>query len=288
MLMNDMTVLCYLDVLGYSKIVHRHYNDKSIIKDIEKIIRSSVGYLKDLKEKGRFDDPALEEYRQHVVNALKIRFISDSIIYTLDLAKVPAVKIDVIEGQPLKYAVHCFFRLISMFCTTLIGKTGLVIRGGITIGPHYERDWEEDGSRCLFVFSKALVDAVDLEKREAKTARIVIGESLSCFLQAKTDRDIDEFTFKDPQGKLCLDLYNIFRACSADNAKKVLRDIKRAIALNMADSSSDLNALKKLRYFTKFHNIWVRKFLSDDDLLIDYPGTIHTYFTWMLSRLTRH
>ncbi|MDO8723761.1 MAG: hypothetical protein Q7J31_16260 [Syntrophales bacterium] len=285
--MNDLTIICYLDVLGYREFVRRHYTDESIIKDIEKIFQSSVGYLKDLKQKGCFDDPVLEEYRQHVINALKIRFVSDSVIYTLDLSKVPAANADVVEGEPLKYCFHYFFRLISMFCTTFIGKTSLVVRGGITIGPHYERDWEVDGAQCLFIFSKAFVDAVDLEKK-AKTARIVIGESLSRFLQAKTDVDIDEFTFKDPQGKLCLDLYNIFRACFADKAKAVLRDIKRAITLNLADSSSDLNALKKLRYFAKFHNIWVRKFLSDENLLIDYPGTIHTYFTWMLSRLTRH
>lgn len=266
--MHDRIVLCYLDVLGYSKVVRRHYADESIIKYIESIFRSSVRHLSGFKETGRFDDPDLEEYTQQVVSALKIRFISDSIIYTLDLAKIPAAKIDADEGPPLKYSVHCLFRLISMFCTTLIGTTGLVISGGITIGPHYERDWEEDGTRCLFVFSKALVDAVDLEKREAKTARIVIDESLRRFLQAKTDRDINKFTFEDPQGKLCLDLYNVFHACSVDKTKKVLSDIKKAITLNVADSFSDSNALNKLRDFINFHNIWVRKFLNDDDLLI--------------------
>lgn len=274
--MNDMTILCYLDVLGYSNAVLGHYADESIVKAIESIFKSSVGHLRDLKKKGCFDDPALEEYTQHVINALKIRFISDSIIYTLDLSKVPAANTAIVEGHPLTYCFHVFFRLISMFCTTLIGKTGLVIRGGITIGPHYERDWEEDGARCLFVFSKAWVDAVDLEKKEAKTARIVIGESLNRFLQEKTDMDINEFTFKDPQGKLCFDLYNIFRSISADHAKAVLNDIRKGIMKNMAYSSSDLKALKKLRYFLEYHNKWVMKFCNGEDLLIDYPGKIRS------------
>ncbi len=146
---------------------------------------------------------------------------------------------------------------------------GLVVRGAITIGPHYERDWEEDGSQCLFVFSKALVDAVDLEHKEAKTARIVVAEGLVRYLKEQTNLDVGEFVFSDSEGKSCFDLYNIFRPLSADNARKVLSDIKKAVTMNMVDSSFDPKALEKLEYFAEYHNKWVREFCADTDLRID-------------------
>ncbi len=267
--MNDMTILCYLDVLGYSKLVLRHHTNDALIKNIETIFQTSVGHLKDMKEQGIFDDPRFEEYHQRVINALKIRFMSDSLIYTLDLSKTADTSTHSVEMQPLYYCVHAFFRLISMFCTTLTGKTGLVVRGAMTIGPHYERDWDEDGSRCLFVFSKAFVNAVDLEKKEAKTARIIFDGNLIRYLKDKTNLDIDEFVFTDGGGKSCFDLYNIFHPLSADNARKALREIKKGVTMNMADSYSDPNALEKLHYFAEYHNKWVRKFCADTDLLID-------------------
>jgi hypothetical protein len=58
--MGDMTILCYMDVLGYSKVVREHYADKSLVNDLEKIFQSSAGYLKDLKKKSNFADPALD------------------------------------------------------------------------------------------------------------------------------------------------------------------------------------------------------------------------------------
>jgi hypothetical protein len=157
-----------------------------------------------------------------------------------------------------------------MFCTTLIGKTGLVIRGGLAIGPHYERDWEEDGSKCLFVFSKALVDAVALEK-EAKTARVIIDQNLVRYLQEQGNTDIQEFVFRDPENKQCLDLYNIFRISNPDNAHMVLKNIKDRVTKNMNYSSSNSKALEKLRYFAGYHNNWVRQNHNEPELMINHP-----------------
>ncbi len=264
--MSDATILCYLDVLGYSDLVRKHYADTSVREGIERILQSSIGHLKDLKERGTFHDPALEEYAQQVFNTLRIRFVSDSIIYTLDLTKFPPVNTDAVAAQPVTFCVRLFFQLISAFCTTLIAKTGLVVRGGITIGSHYERDWEEDGSKCLFVFSKALVDAVDLEKNVAKTARIVIDESLLDYLREKADIDIDAFVFKDTHGRLCFEVYNILRLYSADSARRVLKAIRHGVTSNMADCS-DQEALEKLKYFAEYHNSRM-KASSLNDLLI--------------------
>lgn len=272
--MDDMTILCYLDVLGYSEFVRRHYDNESVREGIEKIFQSCVQDLKDLKQKEIFDDPDHEKYAQHVFKTLRVRFISDSLIYTLALSKVPAANTANVEGRPLTtYCFHVFFRLISMFCTTFIGKTGLVIRGGITIGPHYERDWEEDGAKCLFVFSKALVDAVDLEKREANIARIVVDERLIRYLREKTDIDIDKFTFKDPKVKRYLEQYNIFRPCCAEFSEEVLQNIKEQVTGNMAASSSDPRKLEKLQDFAEYHNARVQD-LNMKNLIIDYPGKL--------------
>jgi hypothetical protein len=80
--MNGMTILCYLDVLGYGQFIRRHYADETIVKYIESIFQTSVKYLTDLKEQGQFDDPTLEDYFKSVFNTIRIGFISDSILTT--------------------------------------------------------------------------------------------------------------------------------------------------------------------------------------------------------------
>jgi hypothetical protein len=66
-------------------------------------------------------------------------------------------------------SLHSFIETIGSWQKFLILQ-GLLCRGGITFGKHFVKD--------RFLFSKAMIDAYNLEKSRARFPRIVISEDL--------------------------------------------------------------------------------------------------------------
>lgn len=130
-----------------------------------------------------------------------------------------------------------------------IRKMGLLLRGGISIGSHYE----SEKNNYLMIFSEAHNKAVRLEG-EANDPRILLEESLRSYLEEILYPSIDKRFYIDPDGLHCLDIYSVFGAIG--NTQDFLTDIKKGLIQNL-NYNLNLNNKKelgKIIYFAKYHN----------------------------------
>jgi len=126
---------------------------------------------------------------------------------------------------------------------------GYLLRGGISIGNHYESERENQ----LFVFSEAHNRAVMLENEKAEYPRIVLDEPLQQYLEDISYPHIQKFFYKEEDGYYCLDIYSALRNWG-ENKKRILADIREGITLNLESNFNNDRELGKLIYFARYHN----------------------------------
>ncbi|MEI7590644.1 MAG: hypothetical protein WCJ49_04970 [Deltaproteobacteria bacterium] len=261
--MND-SIVAYIDILGYSKIVEEHYGNDEMIKGFEECLKWQVQICDNLqkiklskeqiehitKKKGIAREFKKEEKEN--LSLIKVRLISDSLIFSLE---IPEDKKD----DPKLYSLY--FTIIQTVCTNIISHTGLPLRGGISIGQHYE----SASANSLFIFSKAYLEAYQLENKKGGMPRILIHKNLSEFInnQPKQDEDdlLSRFFFTDDQGEVLLHFYhNHF----SDEVNFVLKKIKKMIELNYTGNKEDNKITEKLQYFAGYHNNRIKDLILDN------------------------
>lgn len=253
-------IVAFIDILGYSKLVERLINDFDAIKYIEDLLdKTSIGFIETIREKLSIPEP-YHEYSIELVRAINVNFISDTILVTLPLSKTKIPSPDFNEKEILFHCVFFYLRFIGFFSTMFMAKTGLVLRGGISMGPHYEN---QHGA-SLFIFSQAYLNACRLEKK-ANFPRILIDKELFLLLKKLPLDEISNF-FYDDEGEKCLDIYAHFERIAS--YRSVLEEIKKGLSLNLLQNREKKSALAKLLYFVKFHNRRVIR-LGLDDLAIN-------------------
>ena len=254
--MLDETIVGFIDILGYKNLVNEHCNNIDTICSLEDLLRkSSVGLVEKLKQFPSEEEQIVEEYYQNVLSMVTVRYISDSVLFTLPISKIGFSHPSFTKEDTIAHCAHLYFGLIANFCTLFISKTGLVFRGGISKGQHYESAFNSNGIHNLFIFSKAYIDAYELEKK-AETPRIVIDDALWLYLN-KLSNDSSKHFFNDGDGRKCFDIY-----CSLHHDKyseSRLTDIKKRVEANIRKNINKHNELCKLIYFARFHNMRVRK-----------------------------
>lgn len=257
-------IVGFIDILGYKTIVENHMSNIEVIRGIEDIIRGSVTLI-DKSRDILISNPEYKDYYNTIIDVINVRCISDSVLFTLYLSKIaPAPGISMDEN--ILNHVVIYFTHISMFCPLLIAKTGFVLRGGISIGPHYENEFNSMRNN-LFIFSKAYVDAFELEKK-AKNPRIIIDNNLFSYLKNISFKHINDYFYKDVDGKICFDFYCFLKYDA--KSKNVLIDIKKAVTANIKRNCDISEALDKLKYFVDYHNSKVSKGGQDfNDLVIE-------------------
>lgn len=256
----DQAIVAFIDILGYGELVERLINNLDGIKGIEDVLqKTSVGLIKAMKSMLAIPD-AYQEYYRELIRAIDVKFISDTILVTLHLAKTKIPFPDFKQDERLFHCIHLYLRHICMFSTMFIGKTGLVLRGGISMGPHYEKQYDSS----IFLFSQAYLNACRLEK-EAKFPRILIDKELFAYFKSFPPDDISNF-FYDDEGEKCLNVYAHFDRVASSHS--ILRDIRTGIIRNIVQNDRKKRALENLLYFSKFHNRRVL-LLGFDDLLIN-------------------
>jgi len=180
--LQNKTIVCYLDILGYTNIIETHYANPTLIKNMEYLMEGGTSGLMKKARKHLFPDTKYEDYSKQIIDLINGKFISDSIIYTLSLDNVPSHE-DYTEKETEHHCIIMLLNFISMFCTLFISHTGYCVRGGISIGKHYEKHFNEDKS--FFVFSQAYINAYKLEKK-AKTPRVyTTPQKLDSYLRCK-------------------------------------------------------------------------------------------------------
>jgi hypothetical protein len=193
--------------------------------------------------------------------------MSDTILVTLPLSDAGQPSQDFSQKDSLSNYLHEYFRYISMCTTMFIAKTGLVLRGGIAMGSHYENSHQDSGS--LFIFSEAYVRAYHLE-RSACLARILLDDEMLRLLRGIPFEQIDEFIYRDDDGKDCFDIYSF---CQQDEqSHSALQAARENVSMNLKSSRGNQRALDKLIYFENYHNRMVTK-LGFPELVINTKFT---------------
>lgn len=264
--MISKAIVGFIDILGYEKLVENHMNDITVIQEIEQLIKESSVNLKEEFRLKPLPTQDIEDYRIKILNQIGIRFISDTVLFTLPIS---SINVSCQNFKPLETITHCIYlylNFITMFCSLFIAKTGLVLRGGIAIGPHYENE----SGHNLFIFSRAYIEAYKLERR-AKNPRILIDKQFLEYLQNIHFEYTNMFFYNDSDGEKCFETYAFLRR-NDKLSNTILRDIKNGVVLNLETNlnKQDLNAITKLVYFAKYHNKKIsRHELNFEDLSID-------------------
>src|SRR3990167_8237625 len=99
------------------------------------------------------------------------------------------------------------------------------------MAPHYENEFNGN----LFIFSKAYINANELQKKE--TARIVVDDNFISYLENISSKYLDKFFYRDSDGRMCFNFYCYLQ--HDDTSKKVLSDIRKGILANIEKNRSD-------------------------------------------------
>jgi hypothetical protein len=148
----------------------------------------------------------------------------------------------------------------------------IFIRGGLTVGSHFENK--------NIIFSKALIKAIELEKKAAYP-RLLIDSSLMSIIKEDpllSSGRISQFIYKAPDGMIFVD----YLAAVGPLGKPIMemdeiyKRHKNAIQKQIEENPYDSHILDKYRWLAGYHNIKLDRDynstnfkISKSDLIID-------------------
>jgi len=261
--MPEKAIVAFIDILGYGNIVKDCKNEIEVAKSLESLIIGTLQMFKKVKDRS-IDNTEAEFYRNKIIDNIKVKYISDTFLFTLQPITLHDDKLKYRDNVLM--CMWLYFKFISMLCPRIIGKTGLILKGGISIDSHYENEF--DGN--FFIFSKAYNNAYNAQKKE--TARIVIDDKLLSYLKETSYLDeYPEFFYENEDKKLCFDFYCLLK--NDDKSKKVISDIKKGVSTNIYKYNYDPDAMSKLMHFVKYHNKKINELKFNDLAIIFKKGT---------------
>jgi len=259
----ETAIVAFIDILGYEGLVNQHINDLEMIKAIEGLLRGPSDLIQKIMTELSMPQP-YDEYAKKLHHPITAKFVSDTILITLHLSRVETSSPLFKESEHLSHSLFSYLHFIATACTHFIGITALLVRGGISMGLHYENP--HDGN--LFIFSQAYINAYKLEG-EADTPRILIDDKVLEFIKGLPIEELNRFVFADSSGRKCLDIYAIFE--NEPRSPAILSSIKERVSGNMFKVRNDKKALRKFIHFAEYHNQRVAQ-LGFADLTIDLDG----------------
>jgi hypothetical protein len=247
----NKAIIGFCDILGYDTIVKKMIKNSEFIKNFDTLMHKlTVELLQKLKNLNISDltgNPADNAYFKKVTNTIKVRCIFDNAIFSLPLSSITFNSQEFDNKTTILNCIETFFSSIAMFSAFFISFTGYTLRGGISIGSHYEIERDN----YLFIFSEAHNKAVHLEK-DATNPRILLEDDLRLYLDEMSYSHMNKSFYKDDDGSYCLDIYSFLETMG--NIKNILTDINKGLILNMESNTSNIKELSKLIYFAKYHN----------------------------------
>lgn len=233
-------VVVFLDVLGYKDWVKNaesgdyFYNAfRESLENIEKIKSQFV-------------------QAQYDFNCIDITIWSDSLIFIVDLSEANPDKISVVSR---------FFYFLAMFINEFLAKTGYFLRGGITYGDFLQKKILGEENR--FIFSKAYIVAVELEKK-AHNPRILIDAEFVKIAKAEKlfDQVINSAVREDIYNQHYFDHYFYFEYIfnlQRPYPENQLKLIKCKLLERFAEvlKKKNVEVENKYKYFFHYHNVHV-------------------------------
>ena len=245
-------VVCFLDILGYGELVSTQSESQDGIKEIEKAFKVALSLVEIAKI---YKEPAAL-----VAQGVKVRVLSDSVVLSMPLTGRSLLRPEFNEANNTFAHTVGFLGLISGFYTVLAAQLGYLLRGAITIGQYYDSALSEGKTGDFFLFSKALVEAVQLGKL-AKNPRVLIGFSvfdhLNQLSQYQTTPERETLmgtTFRDIDKFVCLDIYSFMKLDEDPKKLAFLPQIVEQVRKQVKNHQADGTILEKYRWFADYHN----------------------------------
>lgn len=258
--------VCYLDILGYSKLItdiHKNPEKSIIIRDkirdtINNTIHLFVGYKNE-------SNSIIHSTNRSIIDNTTYQVLSDSILIILP-ADITTKDVPTDDFQSTSLLI--FLQIVSMNFLFISSLLGYFLRGSIVFEPHYQVPLNQNDSNNQFIFSKALVTAVELEKK-ANYPRILIDETILKFINKLEHNIVDYSIRKDFDNQSMLDVYGFLKGTSS-NEQKMLKNIctviKKQVEINMKAPS----ILQKYYLYSLYHNkCLTEKNYKDKSLFID-------------------
>ncbi|MBI5100867.1 MAG: hypothetical protein HZB33_03370 [Nitrospirae bacterium] len=268
-------IVGFVDILGYKKLLDILLSDVETIRTFEGIVNDIIIKHAPPHETHELISEEDQAYYKEVFSAFNTRIISDTFIFTLPLSKIKHSCSTRNKSDILHTILFAYFYRIASVCVAIIQKTEHILRGGISLGLHYENDFHHQSDVQLLI-SKAYVSAHQLERKasKAKKATILVDNSLLDYLAKISFPYVDVFFYKDVDGDICFDFYS----CLNNNpeAAKILAKVQRGVTFNLEANKNDDEALRNLLFFVDYHNKQVVKStINCSHLIIDKAKYCH-------------
>ena len=263
-------IVTYIDIMGYKELVKTAIGKPELVIRLENLFYDvSIDAVKklrgiDLEKVAAEADKEIQDYFKRVVDTIRVRCIADSFIFTLPVSDVNFRCKLYDEETTVGNCIETYLSVMTMFSLLFTCKMGHFLRGGMSIGEHYE----SERTNQFFIFSEAHNRAVTIESKIAQNPRIIIDKPLQVYLDEISHHYIPKFFYKDDDGYYCLDIYSSLRLFA--KREEMLQDIKQGIILNMKKNFDNKKELDKLIYFAKYHNSHVNADMQNfPSLVID-------------------
>jgi len=160
-----------------------------------------------------------------------------------------------------------------MNAQTALLQCGLLVRGAITTGRHYES--------ARMIFSEALVRAYNIERTVACYPRIILDTDIvNEFynpIKGEDKRRIlaNPFLLRDADGQVFVNYLSLISGPAADGKRERYLEIQRALILKeQVEHAREPSVMAKLAWVVRYHNfISQRLHESRADLVIGSPET---------------
>ncbi|MBP9854844.1 MAG: hypothetical protein KBD53_08255 [Candidatus Omnitrophica bacterium] len=213
---NKKVLLAYIDILGYSEYVRVNSNPLEFKIQLEGIFDSVKEQFQRITNTNSEEYHIVRDYIHMALANLEFCMFSDSLIIWLDVDdSVDAFRIPEIAFKNAEHekrwvsgitdSIYRFFlQNIAMTVFMLTCETHLLTRGGISFGSFHSSTFKEINGEYLF--SQALIDAVNLE-RNARMPRIIISDEIHERLKDSKWMD-HSLIWTDTDGENVLDIYH--------------------------------------------------------------------------------
>jgi len=240
-------IVCYLDILGYKDLLKKKFSEETY-----KILLSCISAKDDVNKCDL----------EPIINKCRIQVLSDSILFILDLEDLPEIHPDLNASNEYK-CIAVFLQLVSLFSLDLMSELNYFLRGCVTRGEYCQQEFNKPENQ--FIFSKALVTAVELE-RKADTPRILISDHLHRYIMTKKGTvSYEPFRIaRAEDGLYYLDPY--FKLEGNPRRKSILEGMVKGLKFQMEENKDNVRVLRKYYWFQQYHNSKVKEIGDNWDI----------------------
>lgn len=236
--------VAYLDILGYRNLVRAALQAGTVERSIDRL-RASVLIPKRVYE---------QTWGKQKSDAVTVRLISDSVVVS----------------APTDQCTCWWFVFTVDHLVASFSRHGLFVRGALARGGHYD-----DG---VIIFSPALVEAYEVESREAVHPRVIVPDSLQRAFAVENCRSpnavLNELTehlvWQDADGKFFLNYLfrywsRFFWAGGPARAKQYLSNHKACVQDGLQKHREDERIFGKYRWLGQYHNRFCHSLLDEGE-----------------------